>query len=952
MNVPNFPAIPRFVSLAALTLAPLAGCSDPANLPVTPKDPFGPIGERSDLPVAERVSIDNLEAPVDVVRDSDGRPHIYASTLADALRVEGYIVAQDRHFQIDFYRRVAEGRLAEILGDADPSVIDTDIAFRHLGLHRAAKKQYDALPAEERALVDAYADGVTQHFRSIQSYDTPLPAALFLISAEGFKDFTGVDAMAIGRLQSYLLSHSAEEEISDTLSMQTLGQAFPANAADPMVASRSGIVKELYRFAPREAATTTNGYPKGAPAKKSPASAPLLPDLGARMARTLEAIRQTTDIFAPEGFGSNNWAVHASRSATGHALVANDPHLSLAAPAIFWPVAIEVSSEKPAEALKVSGMAFPGIPGIILGHNEHIAWGATVAGYDVTDVYAETLTQGGKAVSFQGKDVPLETIEEVIEIRSGAPYTYALPVVPHHGPILPEITADHKVAPLDPAKPALSVRWTGDEATNEISAVLNLLRAKDVDEAKLALDGFEVGAQNWMIGDTQGNVLWTSHAKVPTRMPGAMAWDAQTFSGTLPCLILPGDGSAEWTGSLATNLVPWEKNPAKGFIATANNDPVGDSVDGDPGNDTLPDGTPVFLACSWDIGMRESRIQTRLEGLDKATTEDLSKIQADVRSQLGSRLSPVLIEAIDRAEAERTSPGTHPDLAGVVADAGYDPATIGKVRELLTAWGAEADYEAASGVDPETNQPLPEEGQTAVEARASQATLIFNAWAVRIVERVLGDELEHAGRPFVPRVQRVKALLALCLDAPEALPTYDPATQQSALWDDMATPEVESRYERLVRALLDALSTLSTDLGPDLASYRWGARHRARFSAIVPVFTQAAIPPSGDPLFSDGFPRHGDNFSVDSSDFSLSVRLSTTPRYDYGFGPAQRFVIDLDPSGPTAWNALPGGAIWDPQSPHFRDQAELWRKNEARKVPFLLPDVIAAAESRIVVTRR
>lgn len=953
MQEPRLPSIARFASLLALTLAPLAGCSDPATTPPPPPgDPFGPIGARADLPVDERVPIENLAAPVDVVRDKDGRPHIYASSFEDAVRVQGYVVAQDRHLQIEFYRRVAEGRLAEILADADASVIDNDIVFRHLGLHRVAKKQYEALGAEEKALVDAFADGVTQHFRALREGEAALPPAAFLVPPSAFTDFTGVDALAIARLQSYLLSHSADGELADTVSIQTLGAAFPKDAADPKVAARSGILRELYRFAPHEPATTTTGYPMGPSGKKDPAPSPLLPDLGARTARYQEAVRKVKDLFAPEGFGSNNWAVGAGRSESGHALLASDPHLTLAAPAIFWPVAMEVRSEDPAKHLKVSGLAFPGIPGIILGHNEHIAWGATVAGYDVTDLYAETLTPDTKAVVFEGKNVPVETIDEVIEIQAGAPYTYKVPVVPHHGAILPEILPDHTVAPLDPAKPAISVRWTGDEPTNELKAILGLLRAKNVDEAKLALEGFQVGAQNWMIADTQGDVLWTSHAKVPTREAAALAWDPAAFAGTLPCLVLPGDGSAEWNGSLASGLVPWEKNPAAGFLATANNDPIGDSLDGDPSNGKLPDGTPMYLACSWDIGFREGRIQERLAALDKATPEDLAKIQGDARSALGSRLTPALLEAIDRAEAERKTPGTHPDLSTLVADPGYDPATIEKVRALLTAWGAEAGYEAASGIDPDTNEPLPESGETAVEARAAQATLVFNAWMLRLVERVIGDELEHAGRPFVPRDQKAKTILAITLQTPETLPTYDPATKESALWDDMATAEIETKHERIVRALVDALGTLAQDVGPDVSAYRWGARHRVRFEAILPVLGQLSIPPLGDPVFPNGFPRHGDNFSVDSSDFTLTARLDVTPRYDYNFGPTQRLVVDLDPAGPRAWNALPGGAVWDSQSPHFRDQAELWRRNQTRQVPFLLPDVVAAAESRIVVTRR
>ena len=267
MHEPRFRSIARFFRLLAVTIVPLAaGCSDPATTPKpTPPagDPFGPLGDRADL-------------PVDVVRDKDGRPHIYASSFEDAVRVQGYLVAQDRHLQIEFYRRVSEGRLAEILADADASVIDNDIVFRNLGLHRVAKKQYELLGAEEKVLVDAFADGVSQHFRALRDREAALPPAAFLVPVDAFTDFTGVDALAIARLQSYLLSHSADGELADTISMQTLGTAFPKDATDPKVSVRNGILRELFDFAPYDPATTTTGYPMGSPGGKNPAPSPAL----------------------------------------------------------------------------------------------------------------------------------------------------------------------------------------------------------------------------------------------------------------------------------------------------------------------------------------------------------------------------------------------------------------------------------------------------------------------------------------------------------------------------------------------------------------------------------------------------------------------------------------------------------------------------------------------------
>ena len=950
----------RLFAVTTLASLTLLGCSSddthPVPITIPPAgDPTGPLGVRTDLPVDERVTIENLSAPVDIVRDKYGRPHIYAVNVKDAMRAEGWLVARDRGLELEFFRRVSEGRLAEILSDSDQSTIDVDITYRHIGLARTAKLQYDALPkGEMRDLVDAYADGISQVFRQIREGKLHLPAGVFEIPQSAFTDWTGVDSLAIGRLQTHLLSYDADTDLGNQLFFDRARATFKSGDADPVLAKRANLERDMFLFAPGDPATTTTGYPMGKPLIKpgKEAKAWKRPDLSIIAKGYLAATQRTRALLNPEGFGSNNWAIAASRSKTGHPLVASDPHLSLIAPSIFWPVSIDVTAPAGGDAsgnLKVAGVAFPGIPGIILGHNEHIAWGATVAGYDVSDAFAETLTPDGASVMWKGKAVALETVDEVINLQSGGPLTYHVKIVPHHGPIQPNITDQHKIIEPDPKVGAVSIRWTGIEPTAEISAVFSLLRARDVDEAQKALDSFGVGAQNWMLGDTAGNILWTSHANVPVRDPSAYAWNAKTYTGNLPCFILPGDGTADWTGYLAGGLVPWEKNPKAGFLATANNDPIGNTLDNDPSNDTLPDGTPMYLAARFDIGFREGRIQKRIKDhAEPFTTDDLQSIQADARSAMGAALTPSLLDAIDRAEEERKTPGTHADLTGVVTDPLYKSATILTVRGLLDAWGKEADYEAASGIDNDTNLPKPASGADAVEVKASQATLLFNTWLVRVLGRTFGDELAKMGIS-TGREDKAKAFILMVKGDPAKLATFDAATGDSSLWDDLATPAVESRHERMIRALLDTLTTLEGLAGPDLGTYRWGAYHTVTFEAVVSIFSKLAIPPAGDSVFPNGFPRHGDSFGVDSSDFSF-VALSKAPAFNYAHGPSQRFVVDMDPAGPKAFNALPGGNVWDTKSPHFRDEAEYWRRNQAHAVPFLLPDVIAAKESRTVAS--
>src|SRR5882672_3392650 len=193
--------------VCALAATAAAGCSSNKKPPLGPDaggKVTGPLGSRPDLPVDGQIVVKNLHGPVDVVRDTYGRPHIYATNIEDAMRVEGWLVAKDRMLQLEYFRRISEGRLAEVLADLDPATIDADIAFRTIGLARIAKAQYDALPAgETKAALDAYADGITQVFRMIRSTDVAPPNALIGFPRAAFTDWSAIDSLAVARLQAY-----------------------------------------------------------------------------------------------------------------------------------------------------------------------------------------------------------------------------------------------------------------------------------------------------------------------------------------------------------------------------------------------------------------------------------------------------------------------------------------------------------------------------------------------------------------------------------------------------------------------------------------------------------------------------------------------------------------------------------------------------------------------------
>jgi penicillin amidase len=912
-----------------------------------------PRGPYDAVPVTTTVKITGLHAPVDVVRDKWGVVHIHASSIEDAVRVEGYQVARDRTAQLELIRRSATGRMAEVFGDVLPQLIDSDIAIRTVGLVRTAKEMVDASPPDVRAILDAYADGVSQLNARLVTGDEEMPAGMIGLSQNAFVPWTAVDVVAVARFQAFNLSYSADDEIALTDFVTAARAKMNATAQDPNLAKRAGFLVDIVRFAPQVLARPLDAFPNDPtgtlayrPGRAGLAVRAFSPSREAIVAArafgdAIRAARQMAGGAHIGATGSNNWIVSPSKTANGHALLANDPHLSLAAPAVFWMTHVTVDGDAKQE---FAGTAFPGIPGVILGFNANVAWGATTADFDVTDVYEETLTADGSGVVYQGAPVPFEHVHESIGIAGKAPYDYDVVVVPHHGPVVPKIT-DHQVAP--PSGKAMSVRWTGHKATTELPALFGLLRAKNVDDARAAYQGWQAGAQNWVFADTSGDIFYTTHAQIPKRDKRAFTWDPSTFTGTIPCLVLPGDGTAEWTGAyLEDAYIPHAKNPPQGFLATANTDQVGTTFDNDPTNDVLPNGEPMYLGCWHDAGFRLGRIQDRLANVGHPITlDDMAAIQSDARSGVGATLTAGLLASIAHAQEEASTPGTHKDLAALVTSQRWKDAPVAAIVDLLTRWGSDLGYEAASGLSPDDATPASDPK----EADASRATAIFNVWVGHMGHLVLDDEERViGGTPEQGYVDDRRVLMSLLTADPKGLATYDAALGDSILFDDLGTPEVETRDERAVHALLDAIDFLRARLGADTNGWRWGRLHTIRFTALVSLWKSLSIPQDPDDVFPLGFPRHGDGYNVDSAFYDTPVALDGNASFAYADGPTQRFVIEMDPKGPIGRNVLPGGNVWDSRDPHFRDEAELWRRNQNRPFAFAVGDVVGAAETRTI----
>lgn len=913
--------------LLAATLFALVACGDDGP-PGSPRPYDGITASRT-------IGIAGLTAPVDIVRDENGIPHVYAVTVADAYVANGYVVASDRWLQLDLLRHVSRGRVAELFGALAPAQIDNDLIMRMHRFEERALAQVEALRADRSpdavatlASLEHFAAGVNAYLDEVRAGKISLdPVQTSFIAPELIEPWTPADSIAIGLLQAWSLSYD-DYELSLTAFRQA-GQTGFAESADPARAALARAFDDLFPLEQLDKASTIDGWPDGSTNARrahAAAAAPRVPDELLAQAR---ASARPLDVFGlslrqPED-GSNNWVVSRTL-AGGAALVANDPHLQLSNPPVFHYVHLTVPDQ-----LDVAGISLAGVPGVVLGHTATLAWGSTTSNHDVTDFFLENIhpcpSGGGNCVTYNAAEVPLTTFTE--EIKVGAlgtiteTFTATYEVVPHHGPILPNIV-DHRVVPRTGAS-AISVKYTGHQPSRETLALGRLNRATDVASGFAALDVFDHGSQNWVMADADGHIGWTTSARMPVRSAGCMTWDPATGAGTAPFFVLPSDGACAWDSELDSRFVPHAIDPASGYLATANADPVGETFDGDPING------PHYAGFDYGPGFRQGRITRRLEALKAAgrpmTIDDMKSVQGDTYSNAGDRLRPFIVTAVDRLVAERATPGTHPDLTALATS--LDAAGLARLvdaRDRLAAWTFATHPGGASA--------------SAEERADSVATTIFNFWQIEFYRAAFGDEMAVLGA--TPNRQYTISAAINALEHPERMKTGTaPGFPGSArLCDAFATPTVETCDYQILVALDAALGQGVARLGADPDAWYWGDLHVARAPSMVPA-AALDLPGAGRT-----YPRPGDSHAVDASNPAIG-----SYSFSYQHGPAMRTVMRVETGKPIEQHwALPGGQIFDSRSPHFRDLMDNhWSKNSYVVVPFATPDIIVAAEDRWII---
>jgi len=759
------------------------------------------------------VRVPGLSADVEIFRDEDGVPHIYAGSVEDAFFGEGYAHAQDRFWQMEFWRRIGAGQLSEILGE---STLDQDRYLRTMGFARVAQLEYDRLPPDQRGLLDAYARGVNAYILGRRPSTLGLEFLLLkLTGAEiEIRPWTGVNSLTWAKIMALDLSTNMGTELSNISLLRFGGRNLFELIRSPYREDMPFIVslEEVARFREEQ-------------------GLPGLPVTARTVAGWYSASRS--------GIGSNNWVIGGDRTASGLPILANDMHLGVQMPSIWYEVGIHVQTTDSGAPLNLRGFSFPGVPSIIAGQNDSIAWGMTNLGGDVQDLFLEQVNPDNPDEYWDGSewkpmDIRLESIAvdgrdepEIQRVRSTP-----------RGPILsdlPQLTKWFSFAnggsqfPDDMEMTEISLSWTALQPETLFSAILDLSRAKDAYQAREALRKWGTPSQNLVFADDQGNIGYQSTGSFPDRHPSEGRAPRSGWLQTDP-------------GLLSFDDLPAVINPERGYIVTANNPVISPAY-------------PYPLGLDYSNGLRARRITDLITGApDAITTDYVALIQGDVFSRTADEVLPVLLDST--AEEALAARRSHREQRGVTED---EDSNDGDDRDFV-----------AEGI-----RILAEWDRNMTPDSAGAAAFSF-VWAA-LIEAAFSDEVPAYAWP-ITGVSTFESVLYGILDDPGHV-----------FWDDRLTADAETLDDISAIALADGLFAAREVLGSNPESWKWGTVHTIEFR-------NATLGESGigviERLFNRGpFPVAGGASTVNVSHWNLDDLFAATTIV------SERAIYDLaDPS--------------------------------------------------------
>jgi len=568
-----------------------------------------------------------LEGAVDIYRDRMGVPHVYASNIHDLFFAQGYLHAQDRFWQMDFWRHIGSGRLSEMFGEGQ---VETDTFLRTLGWRQVAEAEYAALDADSKAILDAFTEGVNAYLKDRKPVETSLEYLILtgvLNPDYSIEAWTPIHSLTWGKAMAWDLGGNMDAEIERAILLKTLTPEQLAELYPPYPQDHPVIVPTI-----GENASSNETQTAAIEAGVNYAALPLQ-----QVADRLALLDVVLGPSGP-GVGSNSWAVSGERTASGMPLLANDMHLGIQMPSIWYQNALHCLPKSEACPFEVTGFSFAGVPGVVAGHNDKIAWAYTNVGPDVMDLYIEKINpENPNQYEVNGQWVDFETRTEIIQ-TGGDPLELTVRIS-RHGPIISETYGSLKdqVDPEDPealpfkdqsgvALPdpyAIALAWTALTPSTPFEAIWGFNKARNWEEFRAAGQKFHVPAQNLLYADTEGNIGYQMPGDIPIRANG---------DGALP---VPGwTDEYAWTGFIPFDELPYAFNPASGYIVTAN-------------NQVNPRDYPYLITKDWNYGYRANRIVEMIENAPgKIDIPYIQAMHADSHNVNAETLVPVLL-AVD-----------------------------------------------------------------------------------------------------------------------------------------------------------------------------------------------------------------------------------------------------------------------------------------------------------------
>jgi penicillin amidase len=569
------------------------------------------------------IKVPGLAAEVDVVRDGNGIPQVYADNAEDLFYAQGFVQAQDRFFEMDFRRHVTAGRLSELLGK---DALETDMYIRTMGWRRVAEQELSLLSPETLDYLKAFSAGVNAYIDSHQPQDMALEYSVLALNGVNYtpEEWTPADSVSWLKAMAWDLRDNMTEEIQRAImsvnhserEIDALYPPYPYARHRPIV-NQGAVVDDVFEQ------DATSG------STRLPTRPPLSRDTVTALERLDKGLKRMPELVGKgQGIGSNGWVVDGRHTTTGQPILANDPHLGISVPGIWYQMGLHCREVTRACPFDVTGFTFAGLPGVVIGHNQQIAWGFTNLGPDVVDLYLEKVD--GRYYEYDGRRRPLELRQESIDVQGeDEPFTFTVRST-RHGPLLSDVSAELSTvganARVDDGAPdrgngyAVALAWTALEPSRTADSLFQLDRATSWREFRDAARLFAAPSQNMVYADREGHIGYQAPGLIPIRKSGRTGdYPAQGW--------LPAD---DWTGQyIPFNALPSLLDPKDGMVVTANQAVIGRDY-------------PYALGDPWSYGYRSQRILELLRRKQRFGIDDMARIQLDTRNGFAPTFVPYL----------------------------------------------------------------------------------------------------------------------------------------------------------------------------------------------------------------------------------------------------------------------------------------------------------------------